>query len=220
MPCRVKICGITRVEDAKAVVAAGADAIGVVFYDPSPRAVTIQQAAEIAKAVGPFVTVVGLFVDPSEELVRKTLEQVDLHVLQFHGDESEAFCQQFQRPYMKALRMRPELDVEAEIARFPSASAILLDAYRKGVPGGTGESFDWARVPQQSEATIVLAGGLEPGNVAAAIEATGVYGVDVSGGVETAPGLKSQGLIDAFVSNAKKQARKRYIFANFNNDVS
>ncbi|WP_423895287.1 phosphoribosylanthranilate isomerase [Candidatus Pelagadaptatus aseana] len=203
MPCRVKICGITRTDDAIAAVQAGADAIGLVFYDPSPRAVTIDQAATIARSVGPFVTVVGLFVNPTEQLVRNTLEQVDLHVLQFHGDETEAFCQQFQRPYMKALRMRPELDVEVEMAKYPSASAILLDAYRKGVPGGTGESFDWTRVPKRSSRPIVLAGGLEPENVSLAVTTTGTYGVDVSGGVESAPGIKSAQLIESFIINAR-----------------
>ncbi|GAA5316821.1 MAG: phosphoribosylanthranilate isomerase [Candidatus Pelagadaptatus aseana] len=173
------------------------------FYDPSPRAVTIDQAATIARSVGPFVTVVGLFVNPTEQLVRNTLEQVDLHVLQFHGDETEAFCQQFQRPYMKALRMRPELDVEVEMAKYPSASAILLDAYRKGVPGGTGESFDWTRVPKRSSRPIVLAGGLEPENVSLAVTTTGTYGVDVSGGVESAPGIKSAQLIESFIINAR-----------------
>jgi phosphoribosylanthranilate isomerase len=143
---RVKICGITSVADAQIAVKAGADAIGLVFYAPSPRAVSIAQAREIAASVGPFVTVVGLFVDADEAFIREVLANVALHVLQFHGDESREFCEQFQRPYMKAIRMRPELDVVLAIAEYPSAVAILLDAYRPGVPGGTGETFDWQRV--------------------------------------------------------------------------
>lgn len=201
---RVKVCGITRVEDALSAVEAGADAIGLVFYAPSPRYVELPQAAEIARAVGPFVTVVGLFVNASGEEVAQVLEQVDLHVLQFHGDEDEGFCRQFQRPYMKALRMKPGLDVEQSIQSYPSASGILLDAYRKGVPGGTGESFDWDRVPVQSEKPIILAGGLNPENIGDAVSSiSNLYGVDVSGGVESTPGEKNKALVKSFISNAR-----------------
>lgn len=187
---------------------AGADAIGLVFYEPSPRYVSIAQAGSIALAVGPFVTVVGLFVDATPGMVNKALAQVPLHVLQFHGDESPAYCEAFQRPYMKAIRMRPELDVEAAIASYPSASAILLDAYRPGVPGGTGESFDWQRVPQHSTKPIVLAGGLTPSNVAQAIAQTRVYGVDVSGGVEIAPGKKDANKVNDFIINASNGSNR------------
>jgi phosphoribosylanthranilate isomerase len=200
---RVKICGITSVADAQMAVKAGADAIGLVFYAPSPRAVSIAQAREIAASVGPFVTVVGLFVDATEAFVSEVLTNVALHVLQFHGDESREFCEQFQRPYMKAIRMRPELDVDQAIAEYPSAAAILLDAYRPGVPGGTGETFDWQRVPAPSARPIVLAGGLTPENIALAVESTQVYGVDVSGGVELAPGKKDAHKIEQFIHNAK-----------------
>ncbi len=206
---RVKICGITSVADAQIAVKAGADAIGLVFYASSPRAVSISQAREIAASVGPFVTVVGLFVNADEVFVREILANVALHVLQFHGDESREFCEQFQRPYMKAIRMRPELGVEQAIAKYPSASAILLDAYRPGVPGGTGETFDWQRVPKQSSLPIVLAGGLTAENIALAIQSTqtdgrdGVYGVDVSGGVESAPSKKDAHKVEQFIHNAK-----------------
>ncbi len=201
---RVKICGITSVADASSAVESGADAIGLVFYGASPRAVSIDQARIIAASVGPFVTVVGLFVDADESYIRDILANVSLHVLQFHGNESREFCEQFQRPYMKAIRMKPELNVTQEIEKYVSASAILLDAYRPGIPGGTGETFDWQRVPQESLRPIVLAGGLTPENVAAAIQSTRVYGVDVSGGVESAPGQKDARKVAQFIFNARK----------------
>lgn len=196
-----KICGITSVEDALAAVAAGADAIGLVFYAASPRAVDLTCAREIALAVGPFTVVTGLFVDADTDFINSVLARVPLHLLQFHGNESRSFCESFQRPYMKAIRMHPELDVEMAIAAYPTASALLLDAYRPGVPGGTGEVFDWARVPVVDR-PLVLAGGLNPGNVAEAIAATRVYGVDVSGGVESAPGKKDHQKIKEFVRMA------------------
>jgi len=200
---RVKICGITSVADAQLAVKAGADAIGLVFYAPSPRAVSISQAREIAASVGPFVTLVGLFVDADKAFVREVLANVALHVLQFHGDESPEFCEQFERPYMKAIRMRPELDVAQAIEHYASAAAILLDAYRPGVPGGTGETFDWQRVPVQAARPLILAGGLTPENIALAVQSTQVYGVDVSGGVESAPGKKDAHKIEQFILNAK-----------------
>ncbi|AQT59768.1 N-(5'-phosphoribosyl)anthranilate isomerase [Cellvibrio sp. PSBB023] len=205
MSCvRIKICGITSVDDAVATVNAGADALGLVFYAASPRAVSIEHARSIALAVGPFVSVTGLFVDADPEFVRSVLTQVPLQLLQFHGDEAVDYCESFQRPYMKAIRMRPELDVNATIAAYASASGILLDAYRPGVPGGTGETFDWARVPQKTSTPLVLAGGLTPDNVAQAIAATRVYGVDVSGGVESAPGKKDHSKLTAFINNARR----------------
>lgn len=203
---RVKICGITSVDDAMAVVNAGAEALGLVFYAASPRAVTIQQARSIALASGPFTVVTGLFVNADPEFVDAVLQQVPLQLLQFHGDEDLAYCESFARPYMKAIRMRPELDVTAAIAEYPTASGILLDAYRPGVPGGTGETFDWARVPRQSTKPLVLAGGLTAANVADAIRVTQVYGVDVSGGVESAPGKKDHDKITSFINNARLSA--------------
>lgn len=204
---RTKICGITSVDDALIAVAAGADAIGLVFFTASPRAVTIEQARHIAMSVGPFVTVTGLFVDAEDTFIRQVLSAVRLHLLQFHGDEPEDFCDQFQRPYVKAIRMRPELNVEQAIAQYPGATGILLDAYRAGVPGGTGETFDWQRVPKHPTKPIVLAGGLTPENVAQAINATSVYGVDVSGGVESAPGKKDAYKVKTFIHNARHMTK-------------
>lgn len=203
---RVKICGITTIEDAIAAVDAGAEALGLVFYAASPRAVAIEQARAIAFAAGPFAVITGLFVDADPEFVNAVLKEVPLQLLQFHGDETLAYCESFARPYMKAIRMRPELNVVAALGEYPSSSGILLDAYRPGVPGGTGEIFDWARVPQQSTKPLVLAGGLTSANVADAIRATRVYGVDVSGGVELTPGKKDHAKITSFINNARLAA--------------
>jgi len=201
---RVKICGVTSVADAALAQEAGADAIGLVFYGPSPRYLQIDQAREIALSAGPFVTLVGLFVDAPVEYVNEVLASVPLHVLQFHGNESRDYCESFQRSYIKAIRMRPELDVLDAINQHPLAAGILLDAYRPGIPGGTGETFDWQRVPRQSTTPIILAGGLSASNIAEAIELTAVYGVDVSGGVEISPGIKDAGKIQNFIINANK----------------
>jgi phosphoribosylanthranilate isomerase len=203
---RIKICGITNVDDARAVANAGADALGLVFYAASPRAVTIEQAREIAMAVGPFTIVTGLFVNADPAFIEAVLAQVPLQLLQFHGDEAPDYCESFRRPYMKAVRMQPDVDVASVITNYPNASGILLDAYRPGVPGGTGETFDWGRVPLSSSKPIVLAGGLTPSNVTEAIQATHVYGVDVSGGVESAPGQKDHGKIISFINNARLAA--------------
>ncbi len=200
---RVKICGITNIEDAQAVVDAGAHALGLVFYEASPRAVDCEQARAIAFAAGPFISVTALFVNPSAYLVGSVVSRVPIQLLQFHGDEDARFCESFQRPYIKAIRMRPDLDVATAIAAHPNASGFLLDAYRPGIPGGTGETFDWGRVPRDSSVPIVLAGGLTPENVAEAIRKTGVYGVDVSGGVESAPGKKDHNQIKSFITNAR-----------------
>ncbi len=202
---RVKICGVTDPTIGRAAAVAGADAIGIVFYEKSPRAVSdLALARDIALSVGPFVTVVGLFVDPSRECVESVLEQVPLSLLQFHGREMAEFCTQFSRPYLKAIRMAPELDLEAAIAQHPNALGVLLDAYQPGVPGGTGETFDWARVPKQSPTPIVVAGGLNPDNVAEAVRCTRPWAVDVSGGVESSLGVKSIPLIESFIGNAKQ----------------
>jgi phosphoribosylanthranilate isomerase len=203
---RIKICGITSVEDGVAVVEAGAEALGLVFYAASPRAVSVQKARAIALAAGPFTVVTGLFVDADPSFVSNVMKEVPLQLLQFHGNETAEYCSLFERPYMKAIRMRPELDVQKVISAYPGASGILLDAYRKGVPGGTGESFDWSRVPRESSTPLVLAGGLTPTNVADAIISNGVYGVDVSGGVELSPGKKDHGKITSFINNARLSA--------------
>lgn len=201
---RIKICGITRVEDALAAAEAGADAIGLVFYAPSPRAVDAQQAAAIVRALPPFVTSVGLFVNATEAEVRGVLAEVPLDLLQFHGDEPEEFCLRFARPYLKAIRMRDDLDLQAQVAGWPSASGILLDSYTPGVPGGTGETFDWQRIPQQRDWPLVLAGGLRVDNVQTAIAECRPWAVDVSGGVEQAKGIKDVEKIKAFIREVRR----------------
>lgn len=198
---RVKVCGITQVEDALVAVESGADAIGLVFYEHSSRVVSVEQASKIARALPPFVSVVALFVNAHLEYVEQVMAEVPVNLLQFHGDESSAECERYGWPFIKAIRMQEGLDVAGEMHKYPAASGFLLDAYRKGVPGGTGETFDWQRVPQSRQAPIILAGGLHPGNVAIAIEQVKPYAVDVSGGVELKPGIKSQQLIKEFVAN-------------------
>lgn len=203
---RIKICGITRLDDAIACVEAGADAIGLVFYAPSPRYLgDLALARQIALAVGPFVTVVGLFVNPEESMVRQVLERVPLHLLQFHGEEGSEFCERFRRPYMKVLRVQQGVNIQAFSQAYSSAAGVLLDTYKKGVPGGTGERFDWQLVPKSTDKPFVLAGGLSPSNVADAVRITTPYGVDVSGGVELAPGIKDKQKINAFITSARSE---------------
>jgi len=197
---RVKVCGITRVEDAQAAVEAGADAIGLVFYEPSPRNVRIEQARKIAASVPAFVSVVALFVNADAQYVQDVLNSVRIDLLQFHGDEENDFCSQFQRPFIKAQRVRETSDVVASCVRFPDALAILLDSYKPGVPGGTGESFDWSLIPKSQTKPLILAGGLTPENVAPAIKQVQPFAVDVSGGVEQSKGIKDPAKIDAFLS--------------------
>lgn len=201
---RVKICGLTREEDVTAAVEAGADALGFVFYPPSPRHVSVDQAVRLMTAVPAFVTTTALFVDPTPELVHEVITRTGVSLLQFHGDEPETFCAAFNRPYMKALRMKPGLDVAAEAARYPSACAILLDAYRPGVPGGTGESFDWELIPPALSKPLVLAGGLEPDNIRIAVETVRPFAVDVSGGVEAAKGIKDKAKIEKFTQEVTR----------------
>lgn len=196
---RSKICGITRIEDALAAVEAGADAIGLVFYAKSPRAVSIEQAAAILQALPPFVTTVGLFVDMPRDELQQLLQRLPLDLLQFHGDESPADCEGHGRPYIKALRVRPGEDVSAAMAPYSGARGILLDTFVEGVPGGTGASFDWSLVPENAGKPIILAGGLDAGNVVVAIRQVRPYAVDVSGGVEASKGIKDAGKIRAFI---------------------
>ncbi|HYN77595.1 MAG TPA: phosphoribosylanthranilate isomerase [Lamprocystis sp. (in: g-proteobacteria)] len=203
MRTRVKICGLTRPQDVDAAVAAGVDAIGLVFYPPSPRAVTAEQARDLCALIPPFVTSVGLFVDESVAGVRRVLDQVPLDCLQFHGEEPAAHCASFGRRWIKALRMRPGLDLMAQAQTYRGAAGLLLDAYDPGLPGGTGAAFDWARIPPALAAGIVLAGGLDPENVAAAIRQVRPYAVDVSGGVESARGVKDASKIHAFMQGVR-----------------
>lgn len=196
---RSKICGITRIEDALAAVQAGADAIGLVFYGKSPRAVSVEQAAAILQALPPFVTTVGLFVDMPRDELRHLLQRLPLDLLQFHGNESPADCEGHGRPYIKALRVRSGEDVAAAMAPYSGAQGILLDTFVEGVPGGTGAAFDWSLVPRDAGKPIILAGGLDAANVTAAIGQVRPYAVDVSGGVEVSKGIKDAGKIRAFI---------------------
>ncbi len=200
---RVKICGITRVEDALVATSAGADAIGFVFYAKSPRAVDVEQARAIIAALPPFVTTVGLFVNMARDELHGLLSRVPLDLLQFHGDESVSQCEGFGRPYIKALRVKPGDDIAARVNEYPSASGILLDTYVEGVPGGTGEAFDWSLVPADLSKPVILAGGLQPGNVAEAVRQLRPYAVDVSGGVEASKGIKDAQKIAAFIQAAR-----------------
>lgn len=202
MRTRIKICGITRPEDAVEAARLGADAIGLVFYNKSPRAVTPSQAAEIVAALPPFVTTVGLFVDPEPVNIELVLAQLSLDLIQFHGNETPEFCANFGRPYLKAIRMREGVDLAAERQRFSDARGLLLDTYQPGTPGGTGEAFEWDRVPKDLASSIVLAGGLRSDNVAAAIQQVRPYAIDVSGGVEASKGIKDAAKMAAFFKNA------------------
>lgn len=203
MRVRVKICGITNAQDAHTAVALGADALGLVFYPPSPRYVTPAQAAEITRQLPPFVTIVGLFVDADAETLAHTLAEVPLSLLQFHGQESATACAASGLRWIKAVPMRQGADVEAAAARYRHAAGLLLDAYRPGVPGGTGQCFDWDRIPRGMASRIVLAGGLTPDNVAAAIARVRPYAVDVSGGVEAEPGRKDPAKMAAFIRGVR-----------------
>ena len=200
---RIKICGITSSDDARAAVDCGADAIGLVFYPASPRAVTPAQAARIIASVAPFVSVVGLFVNEPAEGIKRILESVPLDIMQFHGDEPAAFCEQFHRPWIKALRVRPGMKLAAQCAAYKQARAILLDSWQAGVPGGTGKTFDWSLAGGELSLPLVLAGGLHDGNVGEAIARLRPAAVDVSGGVEESPGRKQAAKIKRFVAAAR-----------------
>lgn len=199
MRTRVKICGITRPEDARAAAGLGVDAIGLVFYAPSPRAVTIVQAQSIVAALPPFVTVVGLFVDAAATEVKAVLQAVRIDTLQFHGQETAAQCGGYGRPYIKALRMHEDRDVSASVDAYAEASGVLLDTHHEQLAGGTGTAFDWTRVPARLALPVILAGGLTPQNVAAAVRQVRPYAVDVSGGVEATKGIKDQQKMAAFI---------------------
>ena len=202
---RVKICGITNIEDASACLEAGADAIGLNFYDKSPRYIEdLGLAREIAQHVGPFVTVVALTVNSGTKFIENLLRQVPVHVLQFHGDETEPFCHQFNYPYCKAIRVGKDgQDLAQEMQSYNSSVGILLDTYVKGTPGGTGERFNWDLIPLDMNQNLVLAGGLNSQNVVSAIDTCQPYGVDVSGGVESSPGIKDKQKMKDFINLAK-----------------
>ncbi|ELP97825.1 phosphoribosylanthranilate isomerase [Pseudomonas syringae] len=197
---RSKICGITRIEDALAAAEAGADAIGLVFYPKSPRAVTVLQARAIIAALPPFITTVGLFVNASRCELNETLDAVALDMLQFHGDETPEECDGYHRPYIKALRVKAGDDIAGVCRTYRNARGVLLDTYVEGVPGGTGETFDWALIPDDLDKSVILAGGLTSANVAQAIAQVRPYAVDVSGGVEKSKGIKDREKIRAFMS--------------------
>lgn len=206
MPTRVKICGITRVEDAKAAANAGADAIGLVFDRRSPRCVEIERAAAIARELPPFVTLVGLFVDATSARVEEVLRDVRLTLLQFHGDEAPEQCSRYGRPYIKAIRMRDGVDLTHEAARYADASGLLLDSFVADQAGGSGTTFDWGRVPRDLSKPIVLAGGLTVDNVRDAIRRVRPAAVDVSSGVEVSKGIKDPKKIAAFIAAVREAA--------------
>ena len=201
---RSKICGITRIEDALLAIAAGADALGFVFYPPSPRAVTVAQAQAIIAALPPFVTTVGLFVNIGRRELNELLSVLPLDLLQFHGDETPVDCAGYQRPYIKALRVKPGDDIAQLAAPYAQASGILLDTFVLGVPGGTGAAFDWSLVPPDLSKPIILAGGLTAENVFAAIEKVQPYAVDVSGGVEASKGIKDSLKVELFLREVRR----------------
>ena len=196
---RVKICGITRVEDALTAAQSGADAIGLVFYPGSPRHVSVSRAAMIMHALPPFITSVGLFVNAEAQAINAILQDLPLALLQFHGEESASFCRQFKRPYLKAVRVKPSLDLLQYAADYPDAQGLLLDTYVDGIAGGTGQTFDWDLIPAGLPLPVVLSGGLNPDNVAAAIKHVKPWAVDVSSGLEAAKGIKDAAKIAAFM---------------------
>ncbi|MBF6057306.1 phosphoribosylanthranilate isomerase [Thiomicrorhabdus sp. HH1] len=201
MRTRVKICGLTNVADALTACYSGADAIGLVFYPPSPRNVSLETAAEIAAAVPAFVTKTALFVDPDADFVRQVLQQVNIDLLQFHGNESAKFCESFGRPYMKAVAMQEGTDLHGLARDYTRAIGLLLDTYKPGVPGGTGESFNWQWARPPHPMPVILAGGLTAENVVSAIEEVQPWAVDVSGGVEECKGKKSPEKVQKFIKN-------------------
>ena len=203
---RIKICGITREEDIRAAVELGADALGFVFYPPSARFLSNQRAAELARGMPPFVTLVGLFVNEDAATVRRTIAEVPLQLLQFHGDEDAAYCRQFGLPYIKVARVRPGLDLLEYAASFPDACGLLLDAYVEGY-GGAGLTFDWKLIPSALPLPVILSGGLDAGNVTGAVRALRPWAVDVSSGVESSTqgrkGIKDAAKIGAFITGVR-----------------
>ncbi|MFV2054992.1 MAG: phosphoribosylanthranilate isomerase [Thiohalomonadales bacterium] len=199
MRTRVKICGITRSQDGIAATKVGADAIGMVFYEKSPRRVSIEAAQDIVADMPPFVSIVGLFVDPSPKFVASVLHRVPLDLLQFHGNELPEECSCYGKPYIKAISMKPGIDVKLEASRFVSARGLLLDTFSPDIPGGTGEKFDWTLIPDEMRHKIILAGGLTEKNVWKVITTVSPYAIDVSSGVEIEKGVKDYQKMVAFM---------------------
>jgi phosphoribosylanthranilate isomerase len=199
MRTRVKICGFTQVDEAVIAAKLGVDAIGLVFYPPSPRHVSIEQAQEIVKALPAFVTVVALFVDEKESQIEEVLKKVSIDCIQFHGDETPVDCRVYNKPYMKALRMLPDLDILEMADQYYDASSLLLDAYHPRIKGGSGSQFDWDLIPKDCSKPIILAGGLQVGNVKQAIQSVRPYALDVSRGVEKTTGVKDVAKMAAFI---------------------
>jgi len=205
MRTRVKICGITNAHDASAAVEAGVDALGFVFYRKSRRWLEPAQAAAIAAALPPFVARVALFLSPDEALVREVLERLRPDCLQFHGSEAPEYCAQFGRPYIKAVPMASDVDLGSWCERFASAQGLLLDSHREGEAGGSGQAFDWRdHGAGRRGKPLILAGGLDPDNVEQAITRMRPYAVDVSSGVEQAPGRKDPTLMAAFMRGVNR----------------
>jgi len=202
---RIKICGITRVEDARNAAASGADAIGLVFYAPSPRCVGPEQARAIIAAIPPFVTAVGLFVDPAPDEVESVLCRCSIGLLQFHGDEAPDFCCGFGLPYIKAARVRADTDLVQYLSPYYAAQGWLLDAYHEQLYGGTGESFDWRMIARDLSRPVILSGGLTPDNVGAAVRQVRPWAVDVSSGVESAKGIKDAAKVAAFIAGVRNE---------------
>lgn len=209
MRTRVKICGFTRVEDAVFAARTGVDALGLVFYPPSPRNVGIEQAANIVKALPAFISVVGLFVDEHEQRVREVLDAVPIDLIQFHGGEEAAYCRLFKRPYVKAVQMRDSTDIQTLADEYHDASGLLLDAYHPDAKGGTGQRFNWGLIPKECSQPIILAGGLKPENVRQAVETVRPYAVDVSSGVESCKGIKDTEKMTVFVNEVYEGDRKK-----------
>lgn len=204
MSTKIKICGITRADDAIAAARLGADLLGLVFVPGSPRQLRLEQAAEIAAAVAGQAHVVGLFLDPARDEVEETLRHVELQMLQFHGRETEEFCASFDRPYLKTIGCSDMASARSLMTRYPSADALLLDGHAHGAHGGTGNVFDWRRVPSELQQDFFIAGGLTPENVASAVSISGACGVDVSSGVEQAPGIKDPLMIQSFINEVRR----------------
>jgi len=204
MAVRVKICGITRVQDLHAACDAGADALGFVFYEKSPRHVSLEVAADLVRALPPFVQSVGLFVNAEPAFIERVLQTVPLDLLQFHGDETPAECVRFGRPYIKAVRVNRDTDLLKCAADFDAARGLLLDAFVPGVPGGTGERFDWSLISPDLLKPVILSGGLTPDNIADAVQRVHPWAVDVSSGVEASKGIKDTHKIAQFIAKAKE----------------